>query len=90
MAKRIQLTKREIECLRAAARNIDPCMWDENPGASEREKVLDRAAWESGIAKLEAMLDRYDDRELRKEAAAFDAGIPEALEQLERLRTRGR
>jgi gamma-glutamyl-gamma-aminobutyrate hydrolase PuuD len=58
MAKRIRLTRREIESLLGAAGNIDPCMFDENPEASEREKERDRDAWESGIRKLEAMLDK--------------------------------
>lgn len=52
------LTTREIETLLAAAGNVDPCMFDENPEASEREKRLDREAWESGQDKLRDMLAR--------------------------------
>lgn len=55
---RIRLTKREIEVLLAAAGNADPCMFDENPDATERAKERDREAWETGMQKLRAMLAR--------------------------------
>jgi hypothetical protein len=52
--KRIRLTEAEIEALLAAAGNIDPCMFTEDTGGKEGERLYD--AWESGQQKLREML----------------------------------
>lgn len=51
---RIRLTTREIEALLAAAGNVDPCMFTEDVGGKEGERLF--KAWESGQEKLRAML----------------------------------
>jgi len=56
--KRIRLTLSEIEALRAAARNIDPCMFEEM-GEPDATRLF--RAWESGIDKLDRMLVRRID-----------------------------
>ena len=51
---RIRLTTREIEALLAAAGNVDPCMFTQDIGGKDGERMF--AAWESGQEKLRAML----------------------------------
>ena len=51
--KRIRLDA-EIGALLAAAGNIDPCMFTEDTGGKEGERLYD--AWESGQQKLREML----------------------------------
>jgi hypothetical protein len=55
--RRIRLTRAEIEALWAAARNIDPCMFEEMP-EPEGDRMF--KAWESGLEKLGRMLDRHE------------------------------
>lgn len=59
---RLNLTEAEIEALHAAARNVDPCMFDEMDNEKEGERL--HAAWLSGCNKLGNALETIDSRKI--------------------------
>jgi len=50
----MKLTRLEVEALLAAAGNVDPCMFTDDVGGDEGERLYD--AWVSGQDKLREML----------------------------------
>jgi hypothetical protein len=56
MTDKIRLTAPEIEALLAAAGDVDPAMWEDEPDDKRGERLYD--AWLSGQEKLRRALHR--------------------------------